>query len=73
MNRKRSRQIREQVFIDLGYEPTADDPKRKIIKDPDFKTVYRAAKKNHMKSKTVQRPRNKLSRRAQRSVIKAQK
>jgi hypothetical protein len=61
MNGKRTKQLREQVFTELKYEPTLDDPKSKIMKDPDFKSVFRAKKKNHLRN--VVEPKIKTSRR----------
>lgn len=66
MNNRMSKRIREKVFVDLGYEPTVDDPKRKIINDPDFKTVYRAAKKNYIIKRRQQFPIITASKRQQR-------
>ena len=66
MRKKRATQIRNKVFDDLGYEPTVDDPKKKIIKEPDFKSIYRAAKRNYHSLKQVQHPLIKTSKRQQR-------
>jgi hypothetical protein len=48
MNRTRTKQIRAKVLEDMGYEPNATETAREIHQYPEFKKIFRAAKKNFL-------------------------
>jgi hypothetical protein len=48
MNRTRTKQLRAKVLEDMGYEPNEQETKREIHRYPEFKNIFRAAKKNFL-------------------------
>ena len=56
MRNKRARQIRNQVFEDMGYVPTVEEPLKSVLRYPEFRKIFRAAKKNYHVNSNKQTP-----------------
>jgi hypothetical protein len=56
MNRTATKKLRQQVFEQLGYEPNETETAKEIMQYPEFKKIFRAAKKNSLNARQRQNP-----------------
>lgn len=48
MNGRMVKQLRNELFVSLKYDPKVDGAKKDYVRDKDFKKIFRAKKKNYM-------------------------
>jgi hypothetical protein len=73
MNKTATKTIRKQVFADFFKEDISVHSKkdaREATMSPEFKSMFRAAKKNRNYKKTIQHPKLKVTKRQRRLSLK---
>jgi hypothetical protein len=66
MRNKKAREIRERVLEELGYEPNETETVKEIVRYPEFRKIFRAAKKNYHIGHNRQNPKPLLTNRQRR-------